>query len=352
MAEETQSTELEKHIAAEEAAIAAEEKRLREAPPTPPEGTDTGIPPVETKEVAEVKAEEKQVEAKPAEAKPEKTPEQIVREGALRRQLKEQQRELAELRKRAAESEKKPAEEVKEPTFDDDPAEFLKSRLTNVEAELARERAEKQAREMRDLVVQQEQAYEREHPDYRKALEYLEKDEVKEWELSGKAVADVNRLAQIVSAGRQGNAQAKPYAEHIEALAARADIQELAEKEGRTPEDVAIWLAARDTYLTGRRQEVWYGAQASGKNVGQIAYEFAQKRGYIPASQQQPKAEEKARAEVARAKEISAATESLSETATTEAGPGPKVVRNRSQILNLTDDELDAMISNGSYREI
>lgn len=349
----------------EQAAIEAELKRLKQdAPPEPPEGTDTGIPPIATEEekkpLVEVKPESEEP-PKPEEPKPppkpepEKTPEERAREGTLRRLLRERDREIAELRRQVSPpAEEKKDDKPKAPTYEDDPAEYLKGRLDAQAQEIERLRGEKQQQDALALIRQQEADFERQHPDYKDALKHLEEREVRLWEKSGFANAQVGQLKEAVRQARNGNQQLKPYADHLDKVSQREDVVALAEKEGREPEDVAAWVIARDTYMVGRRQQVWEGAQALGRNAAEIAYELATDSGYHPVEQGKPAdTGEAARQRVLQAKQISEASRSLSESATGESGgEGPRVIRNRSQVLQLNDDELDALIASDKFREL
>jgi hypothetical protein len=335
-------------------------KRLRQGEAgKPPEGTPDVLdtPPADP---AQAKAEQApaqeppKAETPPAKAAPERTPEEIEREGTLRRKLRERERELAELRREREEllAGKKPGAEG--PTKQDDPVEYFDREIAAQRAEIQRLRSEQAARDRFDAIRRQESEFETAHPDYRQAVGFLEQHEIKEWERSGISLAAIRQLRQAVDAGRAGNPQAAPIVNHIESLVQRPDVVRLAEKEGRDPEDVAMYLVARDTYLTGRRQMLWDAAEASGRNVAEIAYELAQGRGYrqadaAPAVDPQEAA---ARARVEQAKAINQASQSLSEAGTTEGGGQARVIRNRQQILNLSDDELDQLIENKEYRNL
>lgn len=315
-------------------------------------------------------AEEKPAEAESAPAAevkpPEKTDEAVEREGRLRRQLREQERLLRQREQELAEERAKrvqAADPAKPPSKDDDPVGYFDTKIQSTEAEIARLRAENQARERYDAIRRQEDEYTARQPDYRKAVAYLEANETKEWQRAG-ASADIRNLRAAVNAGRNGDQRYAGYASHLDAIKSRPDILELAEKQGQDPEDVAAFLIARDTYLTNRRQMIWAESEATGRNVAEIAYELAQGRGYKneaqppasptqPSPAQTPSAEDAARERVQRAREISAASESLSESGNASgSGPQARVIRNRQQIVNLSDDELDALIQSGQYRNV
>jgi hypothetical protein len=351
----------------DDAQIEAELQRLKseqQEPPKVPDEADTGIPPAEPEPPPKVIVEPEGAKpaeptpAKPAEKPKEPTPAEQQAWGTLKRQLREKDRELAELRRQMQQpppAEPKPPEKPREPTYEDDPAEYLKRRIEAQEAEIRGLRIQREQNDAINAVRQAEVEFERTHGDYREALKHLEETEVNEWEKSGAAQFQVGQLKQAVEAGRGGNRQLKPYADQVDAISRRDDVQTMAEQQNREPEDVAMWLIARDTYMSGRRQQVWQGAQALGRNPAEIAYELAQGRGYQPKTAQatQKDTASAARQRVLQAKEISAATRSLSDSSTADGGsPGPKVIRNRNDVLNLDDDALDALIESGRFREL
>ena len=127
-----------------------------------------------------------------------------------------------------------------------------------------------------------------------------------------------------------------------------------AEKENIDPEEAAAFVIARDTWLTNRRDLLAAGARAQGKSVAEIAYEEAVDRGWNsnPPDPKASAAEQAARQRVQQAKEVAAATHSLSDSATAEAAPEVRVLKNRQQILDLDDATLDNLIASGRYREL
>ncbi len=345
--------DLEKMATADETELKAALDKLK-ADSTPPPAP---VPdPIQTSLETPKDDEVKPVETKPAEEKKpdEVKPEEQKPDGTAWKLLRQKERELADLKRAMAERDK-PAVETKpkEPTYEDDPAEFLRRKSENTEAELARLRAKQTQDEAMENIRSQERDFQSKQPDYPDALKYIETAEVNEWQKSGMAAADIRDLRQTVSRGKSGDTRFKPYSDHVERIASRPDVVQLAEKQNQDPEDVATFLVARDTYLTSRRQLVWRAAEATGNNPAAIAYELAKGRGYLqtPAEKAATDAAEAARARVAQAKEVSKAAESLSEV-TTESGPTPKVIRNRNQVLQLNDDELDAMIKSGSFKEL
>src|SRR6266851_2660665 len=179
----------------------------------------------------EVKPKEA-VEAKPAEAKKPEEVKPAVEEqkpdGTAWKLLRQKERELADLRKQMAERDK-PAAEVKPKQTQD---EFLEN------------------------IRNQERDFQTKQADYPEALKYIETAEVNEWQKTGMAAADIRDLKLSVARCRSGDTRFKVYADHLERIASRADVMQLAEKQNQDPEDVAAFLVTRDTYLTSRRQLV------------------------------------------------------------------------------------------------
>jgi len=334
----------------EAAAIEAELRRLKEeqtTPPTPPEGTDTGIPPVteeEPKVVVKPEGEDKppEQESKP----PEKTPQQeaVEREGRLRRLLKDQERRNKELEARLAEQQApKTDEPPKDPTYEDDAAEYLRRRSEQLEQRNNQLEARINAKEQQDQLRRAEDDFSRQHPDYFKARDYLIKNEVEEWELSGLAEQHQATLANSIREGRR-NPNFRAYTDHVNRVAQQDDVIEAAERNGRSVEDEAIYQTARDTYINQRGQGM----------VPAKVYALAQRRGYqVEQAAPQRDSSDVARQRVLQAKEISAATNSLSNASTASgSGSGPKVIRSRNDILALEDAELDSLITSGRYKEL
>jgi len=327
---------------------ALEKIKQQEQPPAPPEGAEGDL--------VEAKPEEKPAEEVKAETKqPEPDPDKEIREGALRRKLRELEQQLTQERMR---NQQPPPVETKKPlTFDDDPAEYLRSRTETTEQRLARLEAETQQQRYMDGIRSQEATFAIEHPDYQKAVSHLIQSEVKEWERTGLAQSQVRQLTGAVEAARAGNNQFAGVLQHVNQVAQRSDVQEYANANGRTVEDVALWMTARDSYLSRRQMELHQGAEALGRSIPAHAYELAKERGYAAQQQeaqqtQNEEAARQARERVLHAKEISNAANSLSEMGAEQAGPQPRIVRNRAQILNLDEASLDEMIANGSYRNL
>jgi len=345
----------------DDAALQAEIERLKGAPTGTTEAVEAAPPSVEVRPAdgelapAAPTAETKPVETKPAEeaSRP--------RDDAAWKRVRLLEKELAAERARREATAETPPVPKGPPAYEDDPAEHLKARTGALESEINRLKAENAQKEQFNNIRSQEADFERIKPDYKKALGFLESAEVKDWEKAGLATVGVRNLTAAVAAGRRGDAAYKPYAEHIDRVAAQPHVQEMATKGNQDPEDVAMYLVARDTYLTSRRQLVWQGAEATGRNPAEIAYDLALARGYTPAEAEAAVAAQAAkpaedgaaaRAKVLAQKQVSEAANSLSESASGETAAQPRVLRSRNEVLGLDDNNLDALIQSGQYRNI
>jgi hypothetical protein len=352
------------------AAVEAEMRRLREsAPQEPPEGTPD-IGPETAPETPPVVKVEPETEAPPVDAVPEPkpepkvepTPEERQKEGTLQRLLRAEKKRREELERllAAKETPAVPVERPKEPTYEDDPAEYLKRRTESQEQEIQRLRQEVLAREQQSAVERAEANFERQHPDYRDATQYLTDLTVRQWRKSGLARVETRQLAEAVAKGRQGDANFRAYAQHIDALARNDAVIQAADKDGRDPEDVAIEWTARDSYVTRERQKIFAGAAAEGRTVPEVAYEVALESGYQPKAKastespqkQSPIADNGARQRVLQAKEISESASSLSDANTGGTAPGPRIIRNRQDIIALDDNALDVLINSEDYKKL
>lgn len=352
MAEEVK---LEDGIDNEEAQLKAELDRLkRESQPPPPEEAKAAEPiPDDSAEAAAKAAEAKAVadaQAAEAAAKPKPDDQSPKRDGAAWKLLRQREKELeaaqAELaRRQALEA------PVKEPTFDDQPADYLKARIERTEAELARVRQEEQRRDYIDGIKRQEEQFSQSHADYYKATEYLIDKDVKQWQRAGLARVHTN---EVLQAARSNDPRLAGYRQNLDRLSNDPGVVAYAEKENIDPEEAAAFVIARDTWLTNRRDLLAAGARAQGKSVAEIAYEEAVDRGWNsnPPDPKASAAEQAARQRVQQAKEVAAATHSLSDSATAEAAPEVRVLKNRQQILDLDDATLDNLIASGRYREL
>lgn len=336
-------------VLTEDQKLAAELEALKQAAPQ-------GSPPAEAAAAEPIPAE-----AEP-EAKPEPAPEPKIEakvetdedreaktKGRAFQLLRQREKELAEAR---AELARRSAEPAKEPSFEDAPADYLKKKIEATEAELRQVKAEEQRRNYIDGIKAQEAQYAQDHPDYFKATEYLIDKDVKQWMRAGLSTVQTN---QILQAARSNDPRFDGYKQAVNRLLNDPGVLATAEKEGRDPEEVAAFVIARDTWLTTRRDLLAEGAKAQGRSVAEVAYEEAVDRGWNSkgASQdEQNVAAEAARARVKQAKEVAAASQSLSDSATAEAAPEVRVLRNRQQILDLDEKSLDELIKTGGYREI
>ena len=348
MAEEVK---LEDGIENEEAQLKAELDRIkRESQPAPPE---------EAKAAEPVPTEEKPVE-KPVEAKVEPKPTPVTDDDKeartkgrafqlLRQREKELEEARAELARRQALENQR---EQKEPSFDEQPADYLLKEINATKAELARVKAEEQRRDYIDGIKRQEEQFVRQKPDYYKATEYLIDKDIKQWERAGLSRLHTN---QVLEAAKSSDPRFAGYKQQISRLQQDPGVIAYADQQGLLPEEAAAYVVARDTWLSTRRDMLAEGAKARGVTIAEVAYEEAVDRGWNGNPQDGGKAdaaEQAARARVQQAREVSAATHSLSDSATAEAGPEVRVLKNRQQILDLDDETLDNLIASGKYREL
>lgn len=349
--------DFEKEVANEDAQLKAELDRIkRESQPPPPEEAAAAepIPPVETPAAEPAATPPAEPAPKPAEAKPQQ------QDGAAWRLLKQREKELAAERQekeRLAEQLAARRTPTAEPDFENQPADYLKNQLEKTQADIAAERQERQRiqqelqrREYLDTINRQEQEYSKTHPDYWDATRYLIDNDVKEWERTGASIVQTN---QVLSAARSTDPRYAPYRDNVRRLASDPNVIAFAEKEGRDPEEVGAYVVARDSWLSQRRDLIAEGARATGRSTAEIAYEIAKERGFGRTAAEDKTAQEAAaRARVAQAKEVAAATHSLSDSATAEASPEVRVLKNRQQVLDLDDDSLDSLIASGKYKQL
>jgi len=353
MAEETKP-DFDKEVANEEAQLAAELARMKaaEQPPPPDEAAAAEPIPPEEKPVEEVKPP---VEAKPEEKPPAETKpaEDRPRDGAAWKLLRQKEKELAEKTRELDERRAKDQQQTKpdaEPDFENQPADYLKRRIEQTEAKLAQVEAEKKRRDFLDNINRQEEEFSKTHADYRPAVDYLIQSDIKEWERTG---ASAVHTRQILGAARSADPQYGQLRNQLTTLANRPDLIAWAEKENRDPEEGAAYVIARDTWLSGRRDLIATGAEATGKSIPEIAYDLAQERGYRRQQEQkQQETEVAARARVEQSRRVSEAARSLSDSGTAESAPEQKVLRTRQQVLDLDDATLDKLIESGGYRTL
>ena len=354
----------------EQAQVEADLARLKQGKaeaqqPLPPEGSDILPAPTEGREIT-VEVRPERPEEKPAEPVVVKPEEQrkppVISEkeqqyaSRMRKENEKLTRELNDLRRLVEQQTKpaaKPEDANKPPTFEDDPALYLKNENETLKQELNALKTNQQQNAALTAIQQQEQTFVRDHPDYWDARKYMDTVEERQWEKSGLAVAHVNEIQQAVRLAQSGDLRFKVVADKLAEVSGREDVVSKAEEQGRSAEDIAAWLIARDTYLGQRHQAVWQGAQATGRNAAEIAYELATDAGYKRAATEAgPVTNETEREKVLQAARVAEASNSLSETNAGEATAGPKIIRNRNDVMRLNDDELDAIIANGSYKTL
>jgi len=347
----SEPTELEKQVAAEEAAIAARLAELKSQPAEAPQPIEEMATPAEspptpaaaepppaaaTPPAPKVESEEERRAGAAWAAQKQRTREAEARARELERKLLEKEQEAAALRARQ-EREQQP-----EPTFEDNPAEVLRRETEALKAEQAALKAKMARDEQLNNIRMQEATFTAEKPDYPKALQYLVQSEIGEWQRSG--LADVH-TGEVLSSPQ--------YRASVNEIAGRPEVAEMAEKEGRTADEMAASLIARDIYLTNRQVQLDAAAKRRGRNIASVVYELAEGRGYKNGTPQAkpPAEEEAARQRVLQAKRVAEAANSLSEHST-ESPEGARVLRSRADVLNLSDEQLDALIAGGQFRQL
>jgi hypothetical protein len=274
---------------------------------------------------------------------------------AAQKKLEEREAEL-EVEKRRLEAMREGREPSKDPDFETQPADYLKKRTEHTDAELAQIRQELANRKAEDNyrnyiegIKQQEAVFSKDHPDYQQATAFLIDKDVKQWERAGLARVHTK---QVLEWTRSNNPQYTPYRQNVERLMNDAGVIAHAEKTGQDPEEVAAYVIARDTWLTTRRDQLAAGAREQGKTVAEVAYEEAVDRGWNGNPQESNGKQDAARARVQQAVQVAAASRSLSDSPSAEAGPEVRVLKNRNQVLDLDEESLDALIKSGNYRSL
>lgn len=344
----------------DQASLEAELARLKagqQQPPVPPADADTGIPPAEVAPAEPVPYDA----APPVEAKPDDEARRKAEDAwaQMRRELRESrkrnddmERQLREVRE--AQNKPQPVEQPKEPTIEENPVDYFQRRDMQREQEIVALRQRMEQRDSYFQDQQQETQFIQQHPDYMDARNFLEKHVEQEWEESGKATLHVNNLREMVRRGRAGDAQYKVTAEHVDRVAGLREIQNLADKENRGPDDVAMWKVARDTYIGQQHAEERAAAIAAGRTVADNLYRRAQRAGYKAPAANGNSAEtgEQARQRVLQSQKVAEAANSLSESGSTGDVEGKRLIKSRQDVMNMDDAELDALIASGKWREL
>jgi len=251
---EDKATELLEHPVADEGVVEAAIETPEEKPEETPEPTPDEKPPAPVEEPEKPEP----VEAKPA-VEPEK-PKPWAELRAAQREKKEleakvkaQEAELAKLRERPVET---PIEEEYQPPATKRELDELRAKTSDYDNQIAQIRAAEQARIMIDAVQREEAAFEKEHPDYREAVNYIEQVHLKEFELGGQLQAVASDLIQN-------------RAEEVENIANRYNVP---------PEQCAKDLAFRILFEARKKD---FAMRNVGK-VAKSAYDLAQAYGFKP----------------------------------------------------------------------
>jgi len=287
-----------------------------EEPPSEPTPGETPKPAVEEPEKPQP------VEAKPAVVEPEKAKRWAELRTAqrekkqLEEKLKAQEAELARLREKPAEEQ---VEEYEPPATKSEVDE-LKAKTADYDNQLAELRRAEQTRIMVDAIQREEAAFEKEHPDYREAVDYITQVQRREFELGGQLDAVASELIQT-----------RPE-----------DIANIASKYNVAPEQCARDLAFHILFETRKKD-------FATRNVGKVAknaYDLAQAYGYKPKGKEPVKEEPKAATpqdRVLRAVKNQAVTQSLS-AMTPAGGARGREITTRAELMALDPTERDSYI--------
>lgn len=194
------------------------------------------------------------------------------------------------------------------------------------------EMLEEQLRERRvtDAIVQQENRFRSERPDYDKALEYLVTFERRQAEETGQLDVVADRVRTTVP----------------------DQVRQLAMQKSLTEAEAARDLAAGYIFLA-RRQELVEGSARTGKPLPEAVYAMAKMRGYQGLTTQNgqpaitqpapPPPQNLSAAEQQRARQFDTAANTLS-TMTTSAAPVAREITSRSQLGALPPAEQERII--------
>jgi hypothetical protein len=350
-------------IVDEEAQLKAQLDAIKRAEQPEPPAEAAAAEPIPPAEEPEKPA----VEVKPAvEAKPKETPtdeESRPPAGKAWQKLRAEEKRILERQAALDAKERELAqregrEPNKEPDFESQPADYLKARQDRLDQEfaqerqqLAQERQERQYREYVDTIKTEEGAFVKDHPDYYQAADFLVQKETQRWQRVG---LEVVHTQNVLNNARSNDPRFAQLRNQIGTLSNNPQILAEAEKQGRDPEEMAAWVIARDTHITSRRDELATAARARGKSVAEAAYDEAVDWGWNGNPQDgKPKAQEDAaRARVQQAKDVAAASRSLSDSESAESAPEVRVLKSRDQVLQLDEESLDALIKSGNYRQL
>lgn len=306
------------------------------AAPAKEEPPPAGEPPAKQPPKVEPPAEQPPVEAKPEEKKERKGPTwKQVRD--MQRQLKEEQRKREEAERRAASQ--PPAQppaapdeeaEIKDPlTIVSEEVKEVKQANEQTRAELQRVRVAEQNRILMEEIRREEDAYSKDHPDYRESMEHLA----------------AKRLEHYDRTGRIDRAADWEMTNHPEI------VERFATETGRDPsDDDQLYEAARD--MVGRilinqeRIAIIEDCRATGKSIPDVVYGLAQDFGWKSKgkeTQDQPPPKTPAQERVERAKEQEPVATSLS--AMQPGGvPQPRKITTRQQLLDMDPTEAERYI--------
>jgi hypothetical protein len=290
-----------------------------------PSETPPAEPPPDEKPPAPVQEPEKPA---PVETKPEPEKQKPWAElraaqrekKELEAKLKAQEDELARLRAKPAEE---PVIDEYQPPATKQELEQFRSKIAENDAKIEQMREATRAQMLADAVMREEQAFEKEHPDYRQAVGYIKDVQLKEFTLSGQLDVVKSDLIQN-------------RADEVERIANMYNVD---------PEQCAKDLAFQ--ILFEQRKQ-----QFAQRNVGKVAssaYELAQAYGYRANGKEEvkepakPEPEKAAQEKVQRAVKNQAVTQSISAMTRTQGPPGSAIMT-RQDLMRLDPESRDAYI--------
>lgn len=213
----------------------------------------------------------------------------------------------------------------------DDPLTKMQKDLKELNDRQARQeqqaQADRLASEHQAELRKQEEDFTRDNPDYRKAMTFLIDSRKAEYEAMG--LIDHGANQWLINAEEQ--------------------VKRFATEQGLdATNDDQLFDAARDlafrTLVQQDRMAIIASAKSSKANVAERVYTIAKMRGYAPAPAPEPVPvveAEAARGRVQAAMRQQASTTSLSALAPTKAIPETKQIKNREDVLSMTEKEID-----------
>lgn len=330
---EAEKTGLDKMVESEEAEIQKFTEGMKPGDSTNAVSGETKPAEEETKPV-ETEAKPAAEETKHAETETKPEAEKVR---PTWKQLKEIERmskaQIAEIERLKQENERlKAAVTIDDELPDDtDELEKYKGDLEETKRQVALTQEQIRLQTVKNEIDLQERDFQKDHPDYRAALDYLVESARTEWTHDG----SINRMARTILQKDRAN------------LETWAVDQGFIDDEGNVKYQEAAKECAFRIMVNTRRSEMVNNWREEGLNVAEQAYKFAGARGFTAQRQPAPgtKTEENpSRDRVLRAKETQAASASLSDMQTGGTKQPGEITR-RQQILDMSHDEQAAYIA-------